>query len=224
MQKFIFILVLPFLFSCHAYSYPEECEGYRQQYLQKISTFKDRNLNGKTIFSGSSSILMWKQTNTYFQSLNPNNYHNRGFGGSQICHLLIHYKKLFLGKNPQHHPKRIVIYSGDNDLGAGLSAEKVLEHYKLLIGSIRTAGVKAPLYFITVKPSPVRMYLKDKIEKVGQLMERELVLFNNVFVINTFEDFFNSDGSIKEEYFLSDRLHLKPIVYKLWAKKLEALW
>lgn len=224
MKKLLLISIILIFFTQSAFALPKECTPYLKEYRQTINTFKDRNLYGKTIFSGSSSIRMWKDTHTYFKTLSKNNYHNRGFGGSQVCHLLINYKSLFLGKNKKQHPSKLVIYSGDNDLSAGLAPNKIVEHYKLLIRYLRDSSVKAPIYFITVKPSPSRIHLKEKINTLSKMMESELSNAKDLFVINVFNDFFDEHGNIIEEYFLSDRLHLKPIVYKMWAKKLEALW
>ena len=55
-------------------------------------------------------------------------------------------------------------------------------------------------------------------------MKSELEKLNNVYVINTFDDFFDNDGNIRRDLFLRDELHLKPEVYRTWATKLEALW
>lgn len=230
MKKFLFIstVILFFILTTNAFSYPSECNGREAEFQDKISTFNEKDLKGKTIFSGSSSILMWKNTHQYFKSLykksGTQNYYNRGFGGSQVCHLLINYKKIFVGKNKLNNPKRIVLYSGDNDLANNLSPSKIVEHFRLLIQNLRAAGITAPIYLITVKPSPKRMYMIDLIENVGKLMKSELEKLENVYVINPFSKFFTANGELKSGYYLSDGLHLKPVVYKMWAQKLETLW
>ncbi len=221
----VFLLLV---FTNKAFSYPDVCKGRESEFQDKISTFTQVELSGKTVFSGSSSILMWKKTHTYFESLYKNivkqNYYNRGFGGSQICHLLINYKKIFLGKNKRQHPERIVLYSGDNDLANNLTPKQIVEHYRLLLTNLRNAKVKAPIYLITVKPSPKRMYMIDLIQEVGVLMKLELEKLKNVYVIHPFSEFFDEKGELKKHYFLADELHLKPVVYKMWAKKIEELW
>lgn len=220
--------ILSLVFSMEAFSYPDECKGREAEYQKKISTFIQKDLRGKTIFSGSSSILMWKDTHLYFKTLykeqGQQNYYNRGFGGSQICHLLINYKQIFLGKNKWNNPKRIVLYSGDNDLANNLTPNQIVEHYKLLITDLRDAGVHAPIYLITVKPSPKRLYMVELIEGVGNLMKIELEKLKNVYVINPFSEFFDEKGELKKNYYRDDELHLRPIVYKMWAQKLESLW
>ena len=223
-MKLILLILLSLFVTTNVFAYPAECKGKEGEFAWELSKFKYRKLKGKTIFAGSSSIRMWKNTHKYFKTLESKNIYNRGFGGSQICHMLIHYKRLFVGESRYQNPDKIVLYSGDNDLGAGLSAEKIVEHYELLIEKIRKAGVDAPIYIITVKPSPKRLYIKDKIRKTGDLTKSELEKLDNVYVVHTFDWFFNKDGSIKEELYLDDQLHLKPRVYWHWAYFLEKIW
>jgi lysophospholipase L1-like esterase len=217
-------LFLCLLFSINVFSYPEECRGMESDFKSQLQKFSYRKLKDITIFAGSSSMRMWKNTHNYFDSLykrnGKQNYFNRGFGGSQICHLLIHYKRLFVGKSIKQHPKRIVIYSGDNDLTNNLSAREVVDHYKLLIEYIRHAGVKSPISIIAVKPSPKRMAMVDTIKKIGELLESEVATLENIQVINIFNRYFDSTGRIRPELYRSDGLHLKPIVYRMWAKQL----
>lgn len=225
MRKLLFTLLL---LCSNAFSYPDSCKGYEDEYSWTLGKFTQRNLQGKTIFSGSSSILMWKDTHRYFSTLKKDiwnqNYYNRGFGGSQICHLLIHQRQIFFGSSKSQNPKRIVLYSGDNDLAGGLTIEQIITNYKLLISNLRDGGIAAPIYLIAAKPSPKRMYLVKSIQDLGIAMEDELSDFDGVYVINTFNEFFDEDGNIKMNFFLEDQLHLRPVVYWIWAKKLEKLW
>lgn len=223
-----YLIIIITLLCTNALAYPDSCRGYEDDYSWRLGTFTQRNLNGKTIFSGSSSILMWKNIDKYFPSLNQNissqNYYNRGFGGSQICHLLIHQRRLFFGSSKSQNPKRIVLYSGDNDLAGGLTIEEILNNYKLLIKNLRDGGITAPIYIIAVKPSPKRLSIVKDIQDLGIAIENKLSRLDGVEVINTFDLFFDEKGEIKKEYFLEDQLHLRPIVYWIWAKQLEKLW
>ena len=49
------------------------------------------------IFAGSSSILMWKDVQTYFPEYNVI---NNGFGGSHFSDLLYFYDQVILAKKP----------------------------------------------------------------------------------------------------------------------------
>lgn len=220
-------ILLITLISFNLLAMPTECEGMQDQFQTEISKFHARKLKDISIFVGSSSIRMWKNIHQYFselyQNTNSQNYYNRGFGGSQICHLIINYQKLFIGESKKQMPKRIIIYSGDNDLGT-LSADKIVEHYQILIELIREKNKVSPIFIIATKPSFHRISQLDEIQRIGNLLEKNLNNKNGVKIINTYPAFFDDAGRLKEEYFLSDGLHLKPVVYEIWAKELEKLW
>src|SRR5688572_17145545 len=76
---------------------------------------------GGVVFVGSSSIRFWK-LNKWFAT---DALLNRGFGGSQIADSNYFIDRLVL----KHKPRLIVFYAGDNDINAGLSAEKVAEDF-----------------------------------------------------------------------------------------------
>src|SRR5262245_60276361 len=63
------------------------------------------------LFIGSSTIRMWKLDKS-FPDLPVI---NRGFGGSQMADAAHFAPRLI----PQHRPRLVVVYSGDNDLNAG---------------------------------------------------------------------------------------------------------
>jgi lysophospholipase L1-like esterase len=224
----VIIFAISILCSFSALAYPNKCNGMQDDFKKELSSFYTKKLRGITLFVGSSSIKMWKNTHNYFDELfikdGKKNYYNRGFGGSQICHLLIHYKKLFVGKNRNQDPKRIIIYSGDNDLSNNLSATDIVDHYEHLIDDIRRSGVKSPIYIIATKPSVKRNTQQDIIKKIGTLLEQRLDNINNVYIINTFTEFFDVRGNLKVDFFKSDGLHLKPAAYRVWAKYLTTAW
>ena len=64
---------------------------------------------GGILFTGSSSIRLWKTLKTDFPGLPVI---NRGFGGSQIYHVTMHADRIVI----PYKPRTIVLYSADNDL------------------------------------------------------------------------------------------------------------
>ena len=69
------------------------------------------NINRKTdiVFVGSSSIRKWTSLKEDLKGLNAI---NRGFGGSTVAEAIYYSNTLIL----KHKPKKIVFYSGDNDV------------------------------------------------------------------------------------------------------------
>ena len=78
-------------------------------------SFQKDNL---VLFTGSSSIRLWKNLNAAFPK---HNVLNMGFGGSEMADLLYFTDKLIV----PFHPKQIFIYEGDNDLSVGRTAEQI---------------------------------------------------------------------------------------------------
>jgi hypothetical protein len=83
------------------------------------------------VFVGSSSIRLW---HTLASDMAPLPVLNRGFGGSQLTHL-IHYVEQTVVR---YLPRAVVVYAGDNDLDArtGKSAEDVARDFGTLVATI----------------------------------------------------------------------------------------
>lgn len=63
------------------------------------------------VFTGSSSIRLWKELPQDYPGLRVM---NRGFGGSQLSDVQEHFERLVL----RYQPRQVVIYCGGNDLAA----------------------------------------------------------------------------------------------------------
>lgn len=65
----------------------------------------------EALFVGSSSIVAWK---TLAQDMAPSPVINREFGGSHIEYVNRWFDKIV----GPYHPRAIVFYAGENDIGA----------------------------------------------------------------------------------------------------------
>ena len=107
------------------------------------------------LFTGSSSIRIWKSLATDFPT---HNTLNRGFGGSEMTDLLYYAEQLII----KHNPKEIFIYEGDNDINSGKSPEEILNTADQLLTLIRAKlPKKVKVVFISPKPSLARWHLKE---------------------------------------------------------------
>lgn len=125
-------------------------QEYKPIWQNEINAFELLNnenppQNG-ILFTGSSSIKFWKEPAKDFN--NPAII-NRGFGGSQIIDLIENFDQVIL----KYHPETIVIYSGDNDIQEGKSAELVFGDFCTLYGMIKSKLPNARLLYIAIKPS-----------------------------------------------------------------------
>ena len=80
------------------------------------------------LFVGSSTVRLW-QTADAFPDLPVI---NRGFGGSTIADVN-HFADRIVFK---YKPRMIVFYSGDNDLAAGRSPDRVFDDFETFADSV----------------------------------------------------------------------------------------
>ena len=76
------------------------------------------------VFYGSSSIRMWE---TLSEDFDPRVL-RLGFGGSTLEACDYFFERLV----PPVHPRSLLVYAGDNDLGDGRSVEQVLGSFRSL--------------------------------------------------------------------------------------------
>src|SRR6185503_154885 len=83
------------------------------------------------VFVGSSSIKGWK-LDQYFPDMNAI---NRGFGGSITADSAYFADRIVI----KYRPKTVVLYAGDNDVGAGRSAEQIARDNLAFIEKVQAA-------------------------------------------------------------------------------------
>src|ERR1700722_14882244 len=89
---------------------------------------KTVNGNRPPVFYGSSSIRLW---NTLAEDFDPPVL-NLGVGGSTLEACDHFFDRLV----PPVHPRSLLLYAGDNDLGDGRSVEQVFGSFLSLVGKV----------------------------------------------------------------------------------------
>lgn len=165
------------------------------------------------VFVGSSSFTKWKDINTYFPEY-P--IINRGFGGSTLVDVIRYTYDIIL----PYQPKQVVIYCGENDLASqdSISAEEVLLRVKTLFSIIRTNLPEATISYVSIKPSPVRASIQGKVLAANVLIKAFLKKQKNTAFIDVYKPMLDTNGQMREELYVSDRLHMKPAGYAIWQK------
>ena len=103
------------------------------------------------MFVGSSSIRLW---DTLAEDMAPLPVMNRGFGGSQLSHV-IH----FADRTVIHYrPRAVVLYAGDNDLDerTGKTADDVVRDFETFKDLVHSYVPDARVYYLSIKPSRMR--------------------------------------------------------------------
>jgi lysophospholipase L1-like esterase len=165
------------------------------------------------LFTGSSTIKMWKDIQSYFPD---QNIVNRGFGGSQTSDLLFYVDQLIVSAQP----KKIFIYEGDNDLGSGKSKEQILTDSKEIVARIRKALGQVPVVFITPKPSKARWHLKDQYTAYNAALMEWAKNEPVVSVADLWTPMLDESGVVMQDIFLKDGLHMNKKGYDIWGKAL----
>lgn len=167
------------------------------------------------VFTGSSSIRLWADLGNRYQDYNVI---NRGFGGSQMSDLVYYADKLIV----QYKPKQIFIYEGDNDLFLGKTPEAILTDAQALLDIIRKkVSKKVKVSFISAKPSVSRWNLRTSYEKYNALLKDWAEKQKNVSYIDVWSPLLNTTGSVRDDIFLEDNLHLNTIGYDIWSNVIE---
>src|SRR5258707_2650152 len=126
----------------------------------------------ETIFYGSSSIRMWASLYSDFSELKPVNL---GFGGSTLAACVWFFERIIA----PYHPKQIIIYAGDNDLGDGRHPEEVFIFFQQLMVKIAARFGPIPCYYISLKPSPSRWHMADQFKFTNKIIQNEIMSRNN---------------------------------------------
>ena len=164
------------------------------------------------LFVGSSSFRKWTTVQDYFPG---DTIINRGFGGSTLPDVINYADDIIF----PYEPKQIVIYCGDNDLATSdtVSAETVVNRFKALFFLIRDRMPDVPIVFVSIKPSPSREKLLPKMEEANKSIKKFLEKKNNTAFADVFHKMMKR-GSIKQDLFIEDNLHMNAKGYAIWQK------
>jgi lysophospholipase L1-like esterase len=167
------------------------------------------------LFTGSSSIRIWKSLATDFPKYNTL---NRGFGGSEMKDLLFYADQLII----KHNPKKIFIYEGDNDINSGKSPEDILKTAEQLLTLIRTKFPKnVKVIFIAAKPSLARWHLKETYLIYNQKLKEWTEQQNKVEFVDVWSPMIDANGEVLKDIFVEDGLHLNAKGYRIWAATIK---
>ena len=163
------------------------------------------------IFYGSSSLRLWDPT--IRADLNSNLIVNLAFGGSTLVSCRYFFDNIM---EPFREAKSMVIYAGDNDLGQGKSAIAVKNGFLRVLDKIEKRFGGIPVFFVSIKPSPSKQSMINRIIDSNQLIEAEATSRENLHYIDIFTPMLTSSGRSNPAYFLEDMLHMNEDGYEVW--------
>lgn len=168
---------------------------------------------GMIVFTGSSSIRLWKSLE---QDFHGHRVLNRGFGGSTLPDVIRYAREVIL----KYKPRQVVIYCGENDLAAdsSINGKTVLKRFKSLSAIIHDSLPETKILFIALKPSPSRIRLLEEIRDANRRIRRYIKPRKYMAYADVFTPMLGPDGLPPERLFVKDRLHMSPEGYKIWTE------
>jgi len=165
------------------------------------------------VFVGSSSFTKWKDVGDYFPGYT---ILNRGFGGSRLVDVIRYTYDIIL----PYRPKQVVIYCGENDFAYAdtVSVTEVVRRFKTLYGMLRQNLPATTISFVSMKPSPVREKLQDKIKAANNEIKLFLKKESRAAFIDIYPAMLDAKGKMREELYEEDRLHMKAEGYRIWQR------
>jgi len=168
---------------------------------------------GLVLFYGSSSIRMWESLEDDFSDVGVL---NMAFGGSTLAACVWFFERLVV----PCCPRSIICYAGDNDLGDGRTPEDVVASFRDLLAKVDTHFPNIPFSTLSIKPSPSRWHLADRIRITNEAIQREIQGRENRHFVDIYSAMLGSDGRPDNSMFLEDGLHVSPKGYQVWKKLL----
>jgi lysophospholipase L1-like esterase len=142
---------------------------------------------------------------------------NLGFGGSTLEACDCFFARLV----PPANPRSLLLYAGDNDLGDGHSVEEVMCWFRSLADKVTASLGAVPFGFVSVKPSPARYPIIDRIRRLNDQVRQEIESRPSGYYVDVFPAMLDQSGKPRSGFFLEDGLHLSREGYRLWGRLLE---
>ncbi|HNP21599.1 MAG TPA: GDSL-type esterase/lipase family protein [Panacibacter sp.] len=206
----VLLVIACFAGICNAQPFAEDIAAFKKADALKFPP------KHAILFVGSSSFTKWTDVQDYFPGYT---IINRGFGGSTLPDVIRYAGQVIY----PYQPKEIVIYCGENDVASSdtVTAQIVFERFKQLFGMIRTNLPKTKVVFISLKPSPSRWKMQDRVTAANKLISAYINNQKNAMFIDVYHKMLGADGLPLPGIFIEDSLHMNAQGYAIWKKEIE---
>jgi lysophospholipase L1-like esterase len=169
---------------------------------------------GAVLFLGSSSVRLWKTLTNDFPGFRVI---NRGFGGSHLPDATHFIDRIVT----PYAPSKIVLYAGDNDIAKSRSPRQVFDDFRAFAAKVHAALPETKIYFLAIKPSPLRWHLSPQSAKANRLIRRYCRFRPKLEYIDVWTPLIAKDGRPDPALFEKDNLHINAKGYALWTKEVQ---
>lgn len=171
---------------------------------------------GAVLFTGSSSIALWKDVGKHFPE---HAVLNRGFGGSTLPEVNHFLDRVVL----KYRPRIVVLFCGGNDMAAyQRPPEQVLADFQTFCKRIHEKLPETRILYLSIHLPPGRLNLAEQTRKANSLIEAHCRGNARLGFVNIYDLMLGTDGKPKPELY-QDKLHPSAKAYELWAEKLRPL-
>lgn len=208
MKKLLYALVLLFLTQ---FSFAQELP-FQEEVNNRAKEIDEAGwVKGSVVFTGSSSVRMWKNLQEQFPDAA---IINSAFGGSTADQLLMHLDKTVL----RFEPAKVFIYEGDNDINAGREISDIMENLDELVTKIHSKYPNAIVNLIAAKPSPSRWDKKASYLALNDLIRQYATTHDKVHIVNVWDIMLDDTDKPRADIFIEDNLHMNEKGYELWKE------
>ena len=190
-------------------------------FYDDIQNFKSQDSISKPpknaiVFTGSSSFTRWTDMESRFPGYTVI---NRGFGGSSLPDVIRYADDVIF----KYKPKQVVIYCGENDAAGDttITADTITNRFNTLYKMIRKRLPKASVVFVSMKPSPSRVSVRNVVIKANEQIKQLLSKDKNAAYVDVYSKMLNSQQMPMPDLFVSDSLHMSPRGYDIWQEAIR---
>lgn len=170
---------------------------------------------GGIVFTGSSSIRLWK---TLERDMAPLPVSNQGFGGAHAAHVTHYAPRIVLPSKP----RIVVLFVGGNDLQFGdRTPEGVAENIASFATLVHAALPETRIFVLSLKPSVLRTSRWPEMASANRLLARWCAEDPRLEFVDVATPMLDAEGAPRREIFGYDRLHMNDEGYALWTALLR---
>ncbi|MDX1934188.1 MAG: SGNH/GDSL hydrolase family protein [Capsulimonadales bacterium] len=166
-------------------------------------------------FYGSSSIRLWSTLADDFPEVPVLNL---GFGGSTLTACVHYFERLV----PPCHPKVLLCYAGENDIGDGRSVDAIVGSFRELHQKVDRDLGPISFAYLSIKPSPLRWSAIDKIREVNARIRQEIRTRPESLFIDIHTPMLDDHGQPRRELWTEDGIHMSREGYHVWWQVVSA--
>jgi lysophospholipase L1-like esterase len=169
---------------------------------------------GAALFTGSSTIRLWKTLSSDFSE---HKVINRGFGGSEIVDATHFANRIVF----PYEPRQVFLRSGGNDIHGGRLPAQVAADFAEFVRVVHERLPNAEIIYIAVNPAPARWGENDKYLALNKKIRKMAVKMPRVSFVDAYNISLATDGQGRPELFVADKLHFNAYGYKLLAERVR---